>query len=325
MFLLSPFSLALPLLSACVADVPPGEADIALVLGDTATLPSNLTWEPVDLAVPGQNPNVLQVACDVRFGNGLDARACFDAWHYAPRGTQQETWITRFSGGLPPPALRGAVQLPLVILNNATSCVLAPAIAGAVTIAHASAFNVSEAARKIIQMCVIPRRLGGIARNIGGDNRLTASVRKNNQPHPQCTSPIRATTGSCAYILDEMKKEWTDEEFAPASMRTPVTTVALPLTLRSPDGMCQMVIDIGPTQMVVTSSFLQVWYAAELVVAGCVRGARKGGQASVKGTFGVLKRPTDALKITIMDEPAQIALPGVINETAQDSWSGATA
>lgn len=46
-------------------------------------------------------------------------------------------------------------------------CVVQPTLAPNQFIAHASAFNVTEAAREVIRTCVLRRRLGGVATTIG--------------------------------------------------------------------------------------------------------------------------------------------------------------
>lgn len=58
-------------------------------------------------------------------------------------------------------------QLTNVRLDDAT-CVIVPKMEQYFSLAHASARQVTEAARAVMQTCVIARRIGGTARMIGG-------------------------------------------------------------------------------------------------------------------------------------------------------------
>lgn len=87
------------------------------------------------------------------------------------------------------------------------------------------------------------------------------------------------------------------------------------------DGLCQVVIDT--TSKVEVTSWANVWLHIGLINAGCVRQG-KGGRAGIPG-----KDPsgffTQDLVVTVMDEPAQLALPGNENNTQQDTSTAATA
>lgn len=152
-------------------------------------------------------------------------------------------------------------------------CVIAPSIkvapgaptSGPTMIAHASAKNISDAARAIIVQCVIPRRIGGIAKFIGevaflgrsgvschdialdllngtealeinvhsgGDNKLPVIVAAQTAP-VSCGNDISATPESCRYILDEMEKTIATERFGHFQSGQQSLTVATPITRRS--------------------------------------------------------------------------------------------
>ncbi|KAL8801574.1 MAG: hypothetical protein Q9182_004360 [Xanthomendoza sp. 2 TL-2023] len=49
--------------------------------------------------------------------------------------------------------------------------------------------------------------------------------------------------------------------------------VGLPFPMRSPDGLCEIVID---SDQAVNSSWGNVWFAAQLVSQGCVRNGKSG-------------------------------------------------
>ena len=125
-------------------------------------------------------------------------------------------------------------------------------------IAHASAKNVSDAARAVIQECVIKRRLGGFGAqigevasiqicsngqpvssslsrakkvNIGGDDKLAVAVTSYGGAKPTCKENVTAPTSSCDYIMDGMLKTLDSQRFGRAGL--PGLTVATPLVLRA--------------------------------------------------------------------------------------------
>ena len=116
----------------------------------------------------------------------------------------------------------------------------------------------SDAAKAIIQECVIRRRIGGSAVqigeaatvqirsneqpvrssmsqakkvNTGGDNKLLVAVSAFQGLEPTCTGTVTTPVGSCGYIMDNMYKTFSTERFGRA--RLPGLKVALPLTLRA--------------------------------------------------------------------------------------------
>ena len=125
-------------------------------------------------------------------------------------------------------------------------------------IAHASAKNVSDAARALIQECVIRRRIGGSVKqigevatvqicsngqpvssslsrakkvNIGGDDKLAVAVTHARGVKPTCTENVTTPPSSCKYIMDDMYKIRDNELFGHAGSGK--ISVALPLTLRA--------------------------------------------------------------------------------------------
>ena len=125
-------------------------------------------------------------------------------------------------------------------------------------IAHASPKNVTDAARAIIQECVIRRRIGGIASqigeiaivqicsndqpvgasltrakmvNVGGDDKLGVTVAVPLGYPPRCAANVTTPEVSCRYIMDEMYKTPKFERFGHSNW--PGVDVALPLTLRA--------------------------------------------------------------------------------------------
>ncbi|KAL8881104.1 MAG: hypothetical protein Q9198_001623 [Flavoplaca austrocitrina] len=189
----------------------------------------------------------------------MEPRSCFNALDFAPLSDQQETWLPWPAGPVAPPRRPGVVQLPIILLSNDTKCRINPRVSPQLPVGHASARNVSQAALAIIRTCVVPRRVGGEARNIGkrhtlahamlvtesgffdrltqlrvgGDNRVEVLVTANRERLANCGQPIRAGPRSCEYILDRMDKSQGIEKFGRSLNPTAQLTVSLPLTLRS--------------------------------------------------------------------------------------------
>lgn len=100
-------------------------ASSTVIDSEPALLASNPA-EWVNVPIPGANSaSSLQVACNSRYGAQMEARSCFNALDFAPRGDQQETWIPWPAGPVRPPRRHGVVQLPIMLLSS-MSMVLLP-------------------------------------------------------------------------------------------------------------------------------------------------------------------------------------------------------
>ncbi|KAI4220258.1 MAG: hypothetical protein LQ349_008137 [Xanthoria aureola] len=313
---LSCLAMVLPFAGAATLSVRQSGLDVDSPTNDKSSSLEDRKLKRDIFDVPGQNPvSPVTVQCNAMLGAGLEARSCFDALSFAPYGVHQETWLPAIT----PLAIPGN-RLPVIIFSNDTTCAINLLLVPPYFIGHASAFNISEAARAVIKQCVIPRRVGGQATNIGGDNKVSVQIAGNGRNLAECGQPIRATPRSCGYILNEMRKDSGQEAFGrPGS---PQLTVALPLTLRSPDGLCQMVLDSRIQATSIASSWTGVWLALEMIAAYCVR-AGKGGRLAIPAKDAVTGAPSRALIVTIMDEPAQLVLPGGENDTDQRYTAGA--
>ncbi|KAM0796632.1 hypothetical protein BDR22DRAFT_893139 [Usnea florida] len=252
--------------------------------------------ESATVQVETPSGNSIGVKCNsTSYGAGLNARSCANALAKSPTGERQESWAYHSRGGLNPPA---DVILPLVVVSDDAACLMIPLLnpsQGQGVTGHASAMNVSDAARAILQECVIRRRLGGFAPRIGGDNRVGVTLLKPSV-QPTCAGTGTATTppSSCRYIMDEMDKTaYLGDRFG----RTGAVDFALPLTLRAPDGKCQVVIDTESPQFTVTTSWLQIWLAVEATVTLCVDNGKSG--RAILPTSQAWR----GLSISVMDEP----------------------
>lgn len=247
--------------------------------------------DPATVQVETPSGNTFSVVCNSTiFGAGLNAQSCSNALAKSPTGERQESWAQHSRGGPNPPA---DVILPLVVVSDDATCMIEPSVRVGVT-GHASAMNVSDAARAILQACVIRRRIGGAATRVGSDNRVTVSIQGTGL-QPECAGAGTATTppSSCRYIMDEMDKTRTLERFG----RTGAVDVALPLTLRAPDGKCQVVVDTLSPQFTTTTRLDNVWIAVEATVALCINSGRSG-RAIVRSYQG-----RSNLFVSVMDEP----------------------
>ncbi|KAL9628482.1 MAG: hypothetical protein Q9204_005860 [Flavoplaca sp. TL-2023a] len=249
-------------------------------------------------------------------GAGLEARSCFDALAHAPRSAQQEIWLPRQAR---PPSPPGTVISPTAVYGNDTKCAVFASLKSNVPHGQASALNISQAAHAIIMNCVIPRRLGGWAGNIGGDDRVGVLIQAS-KTQAQCGAPVsRASERSCGYILGDMIKSADGEDFGrpglPSPSRfdlvspsnteptqhPPLTPTYTYLTSFAADGGCMIVIDRSPGKVLpVRANWLLVWQSAEIITAACIRGGN-GGEAQVPDLSG---STAGGLKVQILDEPA---------------------
>ena len=251
---------------------------------------SDSRMDPATVQVETPSGN-LAVRCNSsQFGAGLIAQSCSNVLAKSPTGERQESWAYHSRAGPNPPA---DVVLPLVLVSDDATCLIVPVTRPGI-VGHASAMNVSDAARAILQECVIRRRIGGFATGIGGDNRVSVAMTKSNV-QPTCAGTGTATTppSSCRYIMDEMDKTMTVERFG----RTGAIDVALPLTLRAPDGKCQVVVDTSAPQLTAKARWFDVWIAVEATVTLCVNNGRSGRTMVSSVTAG------RTLSVSVMDEP----------------------
>ncbi|KAL8653417.1 MAG: hypothetical protein Q9210_002112 [Variospora velana] len=237
-------ALCLPLICAATLPVQQSEALVDSLADEEFNVPQHGTWERVIVGAPGQNSVPIMVQCNALYGAGVEARSCFNALRFAPLGLQQQIWFANNG----PPDMPGN-RLPVVIVSNDTSCFLSPRLQPPHLIGHASAWNISEAARAVITHCVIPRRVGGRAAHIGGDNKLAVLVCGGGPyNHLQCGQPIRATPRSCGYILGEMRRNEQGETPLgyPYTTETIEPKLALVPILRSGLGMVDAVQALLP-------------------------------------------------------------------------------
>ena len=257
--------------------------------------------DPATVQVETPSGNSLRVTCNsTRYGAGLNAQSCISALAQSPTGYWLESWAYHSRLGPNPPV---DVVLPLVFLSDDATCTMFPTTIPLTAVGHASAMNVSDAARAILQQCVIRRRIGGIAEQIGGDNRVGVFM-TTLERQVTCAGPVNTPPSSCRYIMNEMDKTVVPERFG----RTGQLDVALPLTLRAPDGKCQVVIDTETPQLTVTIIWAKLWLAIEATVTLCVKNG-KGGRAIVRPD-----EPGGRLSISVMDEPA----PSMVNATSAE-------
>ena len=252
---------------------------------------SDSVMDPATVQVKTPSGNSLVVRCNsTKYGTGLNARSCSNAVAKSPTGERQESWAFHSRGGPNPPA---DVILPLLMVSDDATCLIIPLLeVGDVGMTgHASAMNVSDAARAVLQECVIRRRIGGAAGRIGGDNGVGV-VMRSSETQPTCAGTATTPPSSCRYIIDDMDKSTTQERFG----RMGAVDIALPLTLRAPDGKCQVVVNTLRPPFTVTSRWLDVWIAIEATVTLCIKNGQSG-RAIVPSHTG------RTLSVTITDEP----------------------
>ena len=260
--------------------------------------------DPATVQVETPSGNSLRVTCNsTLYGAGMNAQSCSSALAQCPTGDRQESWAYHSKLGPDPPPVD--VALPFVLLSDDATCAVIPTTRPVTAIGHASAMNVSDAARAVLQQCVIRRRIGGFAEQIGGDNRVGVFLSLVDR-HVTCTGPVNTPPSSCRYIMNEMDKNTDLERFG----RRGQVDVALPLTLRAPDGKCQVVIDTATPQLTVTIEWAKIWIAIEVTVTLCVKHG-KGGRSIARPDL-----PGGWLSISVMDEPAPSTVNAISAEHA---------
>lgn len=115
MILINRYCLATLLPLACAATLPVQQSEVVVdaLTDDQSSFSKDGTWESTVVGVPGQNPVPMQVRCNADYGAGLEARSCFNTLSFAPRGQQQETWLSNNA----PPGTPGN-RLPTVVIGS---------------------------------------------------------------------------------------------------------------------------------------------------------------------------------------------------------------
>ncbi|KAL8757328.1 MAG: hypothetical protein Q9199_002312 [Rusavskia elegans] len=164
--------------------------DLGEVLSDSATT-----------AVTSPTANAVDVACNGRaFGSDLNIQSCLDALRLIPPGRQQNSFAMRYG----PAGAQSDVKLPYRWLSPDGLCNFRVYLVEPAVQAHASFLEIFLAATTVMNTCVnSARSKGGVASNIGGDNKLAVVVAKSEKSDVHCLPNTRApSAAACHAIID---------------------------------------------------------------------------------------------------------------------------
>lgn len=180
-------------------------------------------------------------------------------------------------------AERGSVQphdlnLPFRATSNDALCFVQPILSEGAVTAHASPREVGNAAYTVFSECVVKRGMGGIAGNIGGDNKLDVTI-ASYKPNVRCNSSPGPPWQSCISLFSDMQADKNRRTFG--HLPDQRVQVRLPITYKAADRRCMVKIDIAgqPTGL----SWYEIWEGLVALASGCVRGKQKCGKATGLG------------------------------------------
>ncbi|KAM0804547.1 hypothetical protein BDR22DRAFT_605878 [Usnea florida] len=215
------------------------------------------------------NAPSFKVTCNGQFfGRNPNLADCESAKEYVSPDTDLYTWGPRHEG------LGAEVfPMPFRIMGDRGLCFFQVVLVDEQKrTARASLGQVRRAASALILQCAAgTESVGGMAKNIGGDNNL-AVVLGIYQPNVQCRGTFGPEWSSCRDVLGDMPVSKTRLTFGPRNV--PGVQQGLPVAIESSDDKCIMqLFSTGTTD---NCSWYRMWEAMTAVFSICVRGGRGG-------------------------------------------------
>lgn len=141
-----------------------------------------------------------KVSCSTRYyGKDLDYESCMNAWRKIPRSPAQDSYGTR--------GQRVQIRLPIRYQSSDGRCVIdiRPARLGAaIKLDLARGVDISDAARNLMQTCVIKKQ-GGSVRDFSQYKLLALTISKYESKASCNLSPLRIpSVASCEIALGQM-------------------------------------------------------------------------------------------------------------------------
>ncbi|KAF6227108.1 hypothetical protein HO133_008549 [Letharia lupina] len=169
-------------------------------------IPSSDLLSPANILVPSSNnsssDNRLKIACDAtRYGKNLKVSSCRNVFNFMKKDETTYTFAERDSG------VPNDGPLPLRTLSNDGLCFVQPVLSAGAISGKASPTEIGQAALVTLQTCVIERGMGGMAFNIGGDNKVNVAIADYKPPNVKCdtTSTPGPAWNSCVAIVVNMR------------------------------------------------------------------------------------------------------------------------
>lgn len=249
-----------------------------LALSNATTLSLNLS---TDL-------NAIRAQCNgERFGSGLNVASCRAALDKIFADDEYSSFGRRHDGN------RYNCNLPYRWLSDDAECSFDLFLLAPSTIAHATTRDIKNAAQALLDKCTASSLAkGGVASNIGGDNRLAVVMKSNHYPNivcqrapgpPPTVESRRQWLRWCRDVVNDMDAVQGTQVFGPSS--APGVAVELPTGFSDRDDNCVVqVFDNGSSD---STSWYSLWEEVGAIVATCVRAGYIGKSMGL-GTHGNL-------------------------------------
>ncbi|KAG6988528.1 hypothetical protein G7Y79_00072g097900 [Physcia stellaris] len=235
----------------------------------------SITW------TAGLNGNVIGVQCRREYGLELDVNDCLDAWRWTPRDATERTFALRHH-----PRLKPDIPLPFRTMGSNGKCAIDVGLIPMIETGRASGNEIAQGAQAVIQSCVKAQRMGGMAINIGGDNRVAVSLSKHEAKVRCQGQSVPIQVAACSTIQWAMNAAPKQKLFGDPLM-DPDVDVRLPfgflakafniLTL-------EMLIETGRCRVTIASNHknpdIETWYhlweAVTALKDVCARAGKRG-------------------------------------------------
>ncbi|KAM0805897.1 hypothetical protein BDR22DRAFT_816768 [Usnea florida] len=216
-------------------------------------------------------PNGIRFQCDGNYGRIANPSSCLDLFEYVATSDAQATFSDRHTGH------PSDVPLPWRVSGSSGLCFLQALLVAGAASGHASSKQVGQAGYVVFQRCVVERGIGGIAENVGGDNKLNVVI-ASYEPRVRCdrTAVKGPPWESCLLIGLDMEASKERMVFGNKAA-DPRVQVNLPMVYKAIDARCQLKVDISGKSTSVT--WYEIWEATIALSTMCVRTQGKGGKA----------------------------------------------
>lgn len=205
-----------------------------------------------------------RVKCSPRtYGTDLNAHSCYTSVFNIVQEEHVAHWRAR---------ARRRPGLPYRWLSSDGTCSVSLYLIAPNTDSHVSFEDIWRAAHAIYDDCIsrIPP-IGGVATNIGGDNKLAVVIRKHFYPNVACDEIVTGITMSdVGSIVDSMDAEPGNRRFGPRS--DPTSEIIIPFTFESADG-SHVAIVSGQSDV---TSWYRIWESVSAISSRCVVLRRAG-------------------------------------------------
>ena len=124
-------------------------------------------------------PNGIRFQCDGNYGRIANPSSCLDLFEYIATSDTQATFSDRHTGH------PSDVPLPWRVSGSSGLCFLQALLVPGAASGHASSKQVGQAGYVVFQRCVVERGIGGIAENVGGDNKINVVI-ATYEPRVRC-------------------------------------------------------------------------------------------------------------------------------------------